>query len=168
MSLLDQVIDKVVEVAVTGRSRIVVCAAYGISCEGWLKVEIVRALSSAVAVDRTEILPEWQNIDLTIRSVSEKVLLQLKTFPTNYGRSGKPITNFIDGVAKDLAKLSEKRNSVAVGLAVWMAYPIPEPTPHTWPAHLAKVEAAAASIRRAERIPLWENTFARLYVMESK
>lgn len=37
-----------------------------------------------------------------------------------------------------------------------------------WQSHLAKVEVAAATTLRAERIPLVEKTFAILYIMKSK
>ncbi len=116
----------------------------------------------------TEILVEFRNVDLTVRTRSEEVLVQLKTFPTNYGRAGKPITNFVAGVADDLRKLAEKRPSTGIGLAAWMAYVVPEPIPPSWPGHLARIEAASTRTLRAERIPLWGKAFANLYVMESK
>ena len=169
MLLADRILDKIVEVASSGRSRIAVCDLYGVSCEGWLKVELLRAFTATLlSSDNAEILPEHQNVDLTIRTASEEVLLELKTFPTNYGRPGKPITNFIGSVVSDLKKLSIRRTSSTIGLAVWMAYPVPDPLPATWPNHVAKVEAAAARTRRGVRIPLLsEKQFANLYIMES-
>ncbi len=168
MSFADTIIDKVVEAAISGRSRIAACAAHGSSCEGWLKVEILHRLVGLLSeISEMEILVEAQNIDLTVRTPSEQVLLELKTFPTNYGRGGgKPITNSINGVVNDLVKLSSKRAG-GTGLAVWLAYVVPEPVPPTWPAHVKKVQAAASRTRRTERIPLWENAFANLYVVES-
>lgn len=169
MSLVDTILGKVVEVASSGCSRIAVCARYGVSCEGWLKVELLHRLVETLAsYDDIEIVSEAQNIDLTVRSVSEQVLLELKTFPTNYGRSGKPITNFIDGVVADLTKLSNKRGHAGKGLAVWLAYVVPEPVPPTWSTHFHKIKVAAAGTLLAKRIPLWEKAFANLYVMESK
>lgn len=169
MSLVDSIIREVLLVASSGRRQISVCASHGVSCEGWLKTELLCRFEESLALsDGVEIFPEAQNVDLTIRSTSEEVLLELKTFPTNFGRSGKPITNFVDGVVKDLVKLSQKRASAGVGLAIWMAYVIPEQVPSTWPRHLARIEVAAARIRLAERIPLWDRAFANLYIMESK
>ena len=166
MSLTTSIADRIVEVTLGGRSQIMTCAAYGISCEGWLKVELVRGFSQPHKLgDGIEILPERQNTDLVIRSPSEEVLLEIKTFPTNYGRwGGKPITNSINGVVEDLCKLSRKRGS-RIGLSAWMAYVIPDPIPTSWPRHLANVEAAAATTLRAERLPLWDNAFANLYIM---
>ncbi len=99
MSLTDQIIDRVVEVILSGRSRIVVCAHYGVSCEGWLKVELLTGLTPLLAhwPDMT-IVPEANQVDLTIQTKTDQVLLELKTFPTNYGRGGKPITNFVQDV----------------------------------------------------------------------
>lgn len=170
MVLMDTILEKILEAASSGRSRIAVCASYGVSCEGWLKVELLHKLAVSIAsTDDVEILPEAENIDITIRRDAERVLLELKTFPTNYERGGgKPITNFIDGVIEDLAKLTSKRGPSDKGLAVWLAYTAPEPVPPAWPGHLRKVEAAAVATLRAERIPLWGNAFANLYVMESK
>lgn len=164
MSLVDTITDTVIEVATSGKAKVSVCAALGVSCEGWLKVELLKALFDLSDI---EILVEVDNVDLTIQSASEKVLIELKTFPTNYQRGGgKPITNFIAGVVGDLNKLSEKRGN-STGLVVWMAYIIPEPIPPTWPNHLAKIEAAAKQMIREERIPLWDHAFANLYIMES-
>lgn len=81
MSLVEIIANKVVEVASSAPSRIAVCAAYGVSCEGWLKVELFRGLVHALgSSDDTEILPEAQKIDLTVGTASEQVLLELKTF----------------------------------------------------------------------------------------
>jgi len=169
MSLVDSIIDKTVEIALSGRSRIATCAAYGVSCEWWLKTELLHALDEALTTSsEVEVLPEAKNIDLTVRTRTEQVLLELKTFPTNYGRSGKPITNFIDGVLGDLRKLARLRGSTGIGLAIWMAYVIPDPVPTPWAGHVAKIQAVAAGTRRDERIPLWENAFANLYIMNSR
>src|SRR5207245_5656086 len=93
--LMDSIIDTVVKVVLSGRARITVCAANGVSCEGWLKVELLRGLVDALgSTDATEILPEAQNVDLTVRRASDQVLIELKTFPTNYGGGCKPNTNF--------------------------------------------------------------------------
>jgi len=169
MPLVDIVIDKTVELALSGRWRIATCAAHGVSCEGWLKVEVLHSLYEALgSFSEIEIIPEARNVDLTVQTRTERLLLELKTFPTNYGRTGKPVTNFVEGVVRDLEKLARLRGSSDIGLAVWMAYVIPEPVPATWAGHLAKIEAAAAKTRRSERIVLWENAFANLYIMESK
>ena len=169
MSLVDSIIERVIEVTRVGRARIVVSGVFGVSCEGWLKVELLKGLWEMLGDSpEQEILPEADNIDLAVKADRQWVRIELKTFPTNYGRSGKPMTNFIDGVIRDLSKLEGRSEPDSVGLAVWLAYPIPEPVPHHWPIHLARVEAAAAATLRAEKIPLWENNFAHLYFMRSR
>jgi hypothetical protein len=168
-SIVDTIAERVVEVVLSGRSRVIVCAAHRISCEGWLKVESLRSLVEGFSTATgTDVRPERANVDLTVQSPSERVLIELKTFPTNYGRGGKPITNFVDGIIDDLTKLSRKRGE-GIGLSVWMAYVIPDPTPPSWSSHLGKIQAVAARTRRVERIPLWdEKSLAHLYVMESR
>jgi hypothetical protein len=131
-------------------------------------VELLHKLAQDLHPDSHRILAEWEKIDLAVETDAERVLVQLKTFPTNYGRAGKPITNFIVGVVQDLEKLSRKRGGSATGLAAWIAYVIPEPMPPTWAGHLAKVQGAARGTRHEERIPLWKNAFANLSIMESR
>jgi hypothetical protein len=148
-------------------SRISVCAAAGVSCEGWLKVELLHAFTLKVgAADGVEIVPEQQRVDLVVSHPGGKVLLELKTFPCNYGRSGKPITNFIGGVVRDLEKLSRLRSANVMCLVVWIAYAIPDKIPATWPRHLGGAQRAASVTHCAEVIPLWPGQCAHLYIME--
>jgi hypothetical protein len=105
-------------VAAAGTSQIATCARSGASCEGWLKVELSHALDRLPGVWVT---PEADNVDLTVRPGDELVLCELKTFPTNYGGAGKPITNFIAGAVRDLEKLASRTNERTQGLAIWMA-----------------------------------------------
>ncbi len=152
-----------------GGSRIAVAAAFRVSCEGWLKVELLKSLWESFGNSETsEILPESDHFDLVVKSESQTVRIELKTFPTNYGRSGKPITNFIDGVVSDLSKLCAQSGPTSAGLVVWLAYPIPEPLPKYWPEHLLKVQIASATTFRSEKIALWENQFAHLYIMRCR
>ena len=168
-SLANTIIAKAIEIATLGRSQIGICAAYGVSCEGWLKVELLRGLALKFqSSENVEIAPEAANIDLIVRAGAQQVLLELKTFPTNSGRGGKPITNFIQGVVDDLHKLARVRAEADIGLAICLAYIIPDPIPASWPNHIGKIQAAAANTRAEERIPLWEGAFAHLYVMQSK
>jgi len=169
MALVDLVADRVAEVVKEGRSRIVVSSAFRVSCEGWLKIELLKSLWESFGDSETnEILPESDHFDLVVKADGQTVRIELKTFPTNYGQSGKPITNFIDGVVRDLSKLCALSSPTSIGLAVWLAYPIPEPLPRYWPEHLLKVQAMSASTLRSAKIPLWENNFAHLYIMRCK
>ena len=169
--LVTIVCDLILKTISNGLSRIEFCALHRVSCEGWLKVELLQSLSLAIAVSNNEdanVRSELDNVDLTIWTPSQRVLLELKTFPTNYGRGGKPITDFIGKVVKDLEKLSTKRGE-ATGLATWLAYPIPRPEPHYWSGHLRKVEKAASEISRSERLDLpIVGDQAYLYIMKSK
>jgi len=162
MGLTEDVVATACEVVVAGTSQIAACARSGASCEGWLKVELSHALDRLPGVVVT---PEAHNVDLTIRRGNDVVLCELKTFPTNYGRAGKPITNFIASVVRDLEKLASRTDERTQGLSIWMAYYIPEPVPPQWPAHLAKVKRAAAEQLHVEKIRLDGPRFAHLYVM---
>ncbi len=83
---LDIIFGKMVDVLKEGRSRIVVCTAYRMSCEGWLKVELVRGLSEALLeAGDIQILPEEDRVDVVVQTSENRILVELKTFPTNYG-----------------------------------------------------------------------------------
>jgi len=171
MEVLSSIIQITKDTAIRGKSRIAICAGYGVSCEGWLKVELLDELTKAFYHDETiEILPEWKKHDLLIRRSlpAESYLIELKTFPTNYMRGGKPITNFVNYVILDLKKLSEKRRDSTIGLEIWMAYVIPDPIPNAWWSHLNKIKSFSGRMLLDERIPLWNYAFANLYIMQSK
>jgi len=165
MGLTEDVVASACEVATAGASRIAACARGGASCEGWLKVELLHALGALPGV---VVAVEVDNVDLSVRRADEAVLCELKTFPTNYGRAGKPITNFIAGVVRDLETLGARTDERTRGLSIWMAYYIPEPVPPQWQEHLAKVRRAAAEQLKVERIRLDDQRFAHLYAMLSR
>lgn len=162
--LVDQVIQVAIRVVTDGISRIRTCSNARVSCEGWLKVELAHAFVNCVPP--VDVIPELDNTDLFLKSGEQEVLVELKTFPTNYGQSGKPITNFIAGVIKDLQKLTQKRTPAQIGLAVWMAYPIPEPKPDQWCTHVHKVKNEAMSTLLDHRVMLSRGWSAHLYIMQ--
>jgi hypothetical protein len=178
-SLADIVVDRATQLvsAPDTLARMGVASQFRVSCEGWLKLELLRDFALCfLNDDDTDVRPERdlpldptgrrRVADLALRRGSEEVFVQLKTFPTNYGAAGKPITNFIDSVVTDLELLCARRGN-AVGLVLWLAYPIPDPMPVAWPTHLAKVEIVASATRRAERFEL-HNGFAHFYAMECR
>jgi len=169
MALVDVVADRIADAIKEGRSRIAVAAVFRVGCEGWLKIELLKRLWESFGDSETsQILPESDHFDLVVEADGQTIRIELKTFPTNYGRPGKPITNFIDGVVSDLSKLCAQSGPTSSGLVVWLAYPIPDPQPRHWPGHLLKVQTAAATTLRSENIALWENQFAHLYIMRCR
>ncbi len=164
---LNEVVEVIRGTVRNSSSRIATCAAARVSCEGWLKVELLHALTLRFN-DRedVELLPEKQHIDLVISDRQEKILIELKTFPCNYGASGKPITNFIGGVIRDLEKLCPLRAKGTKCLAVWVAYAIPDTIPASWPRHLARVRGVASVTHCVDVIPLWPGQNAHLHIME--
>jgi len=162
------VIETIHTVVLRSSPKIGTCAAYCISCEGWLKVEILDALTHQFGKDDdVEILPEHKHVDLVVTRAKERVWIELKTFPCNYGVSGNPITNSIAGVVTDLEKLGRLVGPTSLGIAVWLAYSIPDETPPGWSAHLRKVESAALRTICSDRIRLWQGHSAHLYIMEA-
>jgi hypothetical protein len=173
VALKEFVIERIVSVVSSPATakRLAVAAEYRISCEGWLKLELVHDLR--MFLPPTDIRPESilaasdaltrAAADIAINRGDERVLVELKTFPTNYGGAGKPITNFIDSVVADLQKLRVRRGS-ATGLVAWLAYPIPDGA-SSWAGHLERVKQAAATTCHCQRCEL-PSGFAHFYVME--
>jgi hypothetical protein len=132
------------------------------SCEGWLKAELLAHFND---LPGTTARPEQGNIDLTIVFPTQTVLLELKTFPTNYGGTGKPITNFIQGVVTDLQKLRRKVAPSEAGYVLWLAYPIPDPVPLQWlDKHHPRVIAASASTTLLTTVALERNLTVHVYL----
>lgn len=180
LNVAARVVEKIGEVSRLGKPKLELCAAYGISCEGWWKIELLSSLSEAFRENQSvQLLPEWQwkmkdiprkqSVDIVVEAGQKRrVLLELKTFPTNYGRSGKPITNFVEGVGRDLVKLAHMRGNGDKGLVAWMAYPVPDSRIGLWKTHVEKVESHASATRCREKVHLWKDVFAHLYVMETR
>lgn len=169
---MDRVARTTAEVLRRGADRLGLVSACRVSCEGWLKVELLNALDDSDWVDDQagiEVIPELDRVDLTIRLPTYRLLIELKTFPTNYpGASGKPITQFVNSVVSDLRKLASRRRDLDVGLAIWLAYPIPEPEPAAWKRHIEKISAEAARVVLSQHVEVGFDIHAGLYVMESR
>jgi len=168
MALLEAVCDEIVQVFQSSQPRIALCSAYRISCEGWLKIELLLRLDEVFSSDICTVACEANRVDLSVSLPDENVLIELKTFPTNYGAPGKPITNFLDSVIADLQKLTARCDEHTVGIAVWLAYPIPTPEPSAWATHVQRVDAQAGAMLRGEKNALWKNKAAHLYIMQCR
>lgn len=167
--LQEAVLQGLRTVLVTGVERIANASRLRISCEGWLKLELLTALSIREAGNPPlDVRAELDNVDITVSRGPERCLVELKTFPTNYGGTGKPITNFIASVVADLEKLTVKAKPGNLGVVVWIAYPVPEPEPVQWPGHVKRVEAAAARTLLRDRVGFQDGTSASVYVMSCR
>lgn len=167
--LSEAVLDAVAHVVDEHRDRLAAVSRRRISCEGWLKIELLHTLAAHEDLpDQVQVEAELDHVDLTLPGEDGSCLIELKTFPTNYlGGGGKPITNFIDGVVSDLDKLATKTDESDVGLAVWLAYPLSHPVPSRWADHLGKVEEASGATLMARRYDLEGEEWVGVYVMES-
>lgn len=146
-------------------SRLKLFAELRISHEGWLKIELLHALS---ARDKLTLLPEKDNIDVVVcrDNPNECCLIELKTFPTNYGGAGKPITNFISSVIRDVEKLKAKHETAQTGLVVWVSYPIPKGQ-SKWDDHLARVNNKAGLPICHQKFDLGPCGYAHMYVHQA-
>jgi len=167
-ALLEAVCGLINDVFESKQQRIALCSTYRISCEGWLQIELLLRLTEAFSSDTHTVAYEANRVDLSISTPDKNILIELKTFPTNYGAYGKSITNSIDGVITDLQKLAARCDQRTVGIVVWLAYPIPKPEPLLWADHVHRVNAHASATLRINKISLWENQYAHLYIMESR
>ncbi len=166
--MINMIVNSVRTVLQTGITRLQFAAETKCSVEGWLKIELGIMLKNQGLGVQTE----KNNTDIYVQSnplanPPSAALIELKTFPTNYGGGGKPITNFINGVIVDLTKLAAKRQSGELGISVWFAYYVPNPLPQQWPAHLAKIQKSAKGTLMHQKVPLMSNMDAHAYVMES-
>src|SRR5437016_5944678 len=117
MALIDSVCDEIVQVLRSSQQKIALCSKYRISCEGWFKIELLWRLDEVFSSDTASVAAEANRVDLSVSSAGESVLIELKSFPTNYGAPGKPITHFIDGVIERLHKFAGRCSGHTAGIA---------------------------------------------------
>lgn len=167
--LSETVLEAVAHVVNAHRDPIAAASRRRISCEGWLKIELLHTLAAHEDLpDQMKVEAELDHVDLTLTGEHGSCLIELTTFPTNYlGGGGKPITNFIDGVTSDLDKLATKTDESDMGLAVWLAYPLSHPAPSRWTDHLGKVQEASEATLMARRYDLEGEEWVGVYVMQS-
>lgn len=167
--MLEEIIKVITAAAEQNRAKIAACAAYGARCERWFQVELFCAFVAHFKSRKgAEVALEQDTIDLVVSDLEQRYLIELKTVPCNYGRSGKNITQSIASVRDDLHKLQTLCKANVTGLAAWLAYPVPEQTPPSWPMHLSRVEQVASRTLLSARIPLWAEYRAHLYIMQAQ
>lgn len=135
---LEEIIVEVAgKTARDGRSIIQLCTKYRASCEGWWKLVLMHELERNRGVVA---IPEKDHIDLTIQTnEGAKAYLELKTSHTNYGQYGRPITQIVANVKKDITQLREKHPHHDHLYMACLVYPIPYLTPPQWVGHLNKI-----------------------------
>src|SRR3954469_18420086 len=93
VTLTDAVIDRIKAVvcAPATLARLAVVSAHRVSCEGWLKVELLHDFRVSFPLESVTIHPEYvlatsesaptrSAADLVVRSDAEEVIVELKTF----------------------------------------------------------------------------------------
>jgi hypothetical protein len=113
----------------------------------WFANDLADALRQR-GVTITSVDLDGSEPDLQIRAPSsgEPAPVDIRTVPTNFGRSRRGIsatgiTNSIDDVCSDLNKLKHRKEHSASAYVLWLAYPIPDDdrARDLWTTHLAKV-----------------------------
>lgn len=113
-------------------------AAERVSCErAWLVKKLADSLGRVPGVTvrpEVSIRVDGRNkfIDLVLTRDHARLLLEVKSFPTNYGLAGKPITQFRDGVISDLVEVGRRLDDRTLGFVLWLAYPIPDDRDSDW------------------------------------
>ncbi|MEI8285018.1 MAG: hypothetical protein WCG52_08490 [bacterium] len=79
MPLIDDIIIKAEEVIATSTEQFILCAKLRISCEGWLKIELLRAFST---ISQVTLHPEERNVDIVVRHGNDAVFLELNPSST--------------------------------------------------------------------------------------
>lgn len=158
--ILRQALRTVMEM---GQAEVRRAARDGVSCEKWLHQALHERLTLAPDV---EVAREEGQVDLTLRAPQngETLVVEIKTFPTNYGQAGKPITQFIDSVINDLNKLRIKASEGTFGRVIWIAYPVPTEIPDQWINHLARVKRASTGTERLASISVGTDMKALAYI----
>lgn len=131
------------------------------SCERWLHTALYDTLRLYPALS---VATQEGKFDLTIFSDDQPdVLVELRTFPTNYGRPGKPITEHLGGVIRELEILRRTRPGGGVPLVLWVAYPVPVDELN-WNDHVAKVEKASIRTDEVARVAVGKDQHAIAYL----
>lgn len=161
LAAFESLLGEAVRDVTTDAAVIRTCSRKRVSCEGWLKAELLTRLDRQA---NCQVSPELDYVDLTVQLGAVTYLLELKTFPTNYGGAGKPITNFIGSVVGDLAKLRARSAPAQHGYALWMAYPIPDRRLSVWDTHLGRIVAASTSTVLIHSLELEAGASAHFYL----
>ncbi len=131
------------------------------SCERWLHNALKENLRQYPALS---VATQEGKFDLTIFSDDQPdVLVELRTFPTNYGRPGKPITEHLGGVIRELEILRRTKPGGGVPLVLWVAYPVPVGELN-WNEHVAKVVKASNKTIEVARVGVGKEQQAIAYL----
>ena len=160
------------------RDHLVSVVRRRMSCEQWIHVETFFVLENMMkngAIDAYH--PETQYMkgrrercDLTVQKGGESAWIEFEAVVTNYGQSGKPITNQVDHAIDDARRLV----ALTGGRKGWLfclVYPLPADGSNDsdWSKHLDRAQAEGRFYSVAEQgIPVDETWSARLYLFETR
>jgi hypothetical protein len=95
------------------------------------------------------------DLRIFIPPTAERAVIDIRTVPTNFGRSHRGvsatgITNSIDHVCLDIANASRRNAESGPAYVLWLAYPIPDDdrARDLWTTQLAKVRKHSLGTRR--------------------
>ncbi len=128
----------------TNRSRIE--GATGSIESAWFHDALLDDLNGTPGLTASRTARGLAGVDLIIQSDNATLMVEIKTVPTNFGRSGRGlsatgITQRITSVISDLDKLASLLAPGERGHVLWIAYPIPDDaaTRVRWHQHFSRV-----------------------------
>jgi hypothetical protein len=138
----------------------------------WLHDALVGELNGIQGITTSRTVPGLAGVDLTIRGDNGTLLVEIKTLPTNFGRSGRGlsatgITQRISSVIADLDKLASRVSPDERAFVLWIAYPIPDDarTRDRWHEHFSRVRKKSPATEKVLELRLGgELGYANVYL----
>ena len=146
------------------------------SCEKWMQGELIRYLYDCKRTGKINEADLEKNYgrragycDIWFKVQGKEIWCELEVIVTNYGKSGKPITNQVDHVIEDAAKLKNCPEN-AERLLMFLAYPFARGgrNDDAWKMHMNKIESSSELVMNPFSIPIDELHEARIYLARSK
>jgi len=145
--------------------------------EGWLKVEICNILSKNQNIDSLQvekyIEDTKQHIDIYFEYKKSKYYIELKTLNTSYKIAGivdkiKPITDNVNGVIKDIQKLKNINDDLAVKIVIFIVFPLDLSNENQFEEnHLSKIiKAEKFKLFKETKIEFNNSKTGMLYLLE--
>jgi hypothetical protein len=138
----------------------------------WFHDALLHALSGVPGLTAQKTGRGLAGPDLVVQSDGGTLLVEIKTLPTNFGRSGRGlsatgITQRISSVIADLDRLASVLVSGERGYVLWLAYPIPDDvvTRDRWHEHYSRVRKKSPATETVVELRLGgELGYANVYL----
>jgi hypothetical protein len=147
-------------------------AATGSIESAWFHDALLDALNGIPGVAANKTGRGLAGADLVVTGGGGALVVEIKTLPTNFGRSGRGlgatgITRRISSVIADLDKLASLLVPGERGYVLWVAYPIPDDaaTRDRWNEHFSRVRKKSPATEKVVEFRLGgELGYANVYL----